>query len=1434
MRDSSERVQYIADYLCSYKTKIEALNKNGLFDTATLYELFAAEVCKLWFGQDFINLNTTRSNYPYVDLVSKDGTIYVQVSTGQDIPSKVKTTLEKIVKSSDPVYSEIHMLYFFVLGNDSIERVPEYTGKERIGNVDFSPEENLISIKDIIEKAKTNYQFQKSLYDLLYDESESFRSAAEKLYEMTRRSKAIIQNDIDGLINGEYEINRSDLISKIKAEGFQNISIIGDAGAGKSALCKKLVFEEELMLFTRAENINELSDIDCIWNLNISSVLRYLKGRKIVFFIDALEFIADGRKSNIDLLLHLYEVVGDYDNAYIVTSCRTSDKNAFIRLVSTYDIHEYVVPELTDEEIAKTAMKYPVIKEMLQQNRYSQLLRSPFYLNMIVEQIKSKDDLDGTNGLRGFIWDNVICMKNKALPAGITSSDIRDAVNRIVFTRAQEFSIGIPKDDVPDHVLRVLLSKGIILQTNDKLRLRYDIFEDICFEQLFDREFDKCKGDFQSFFASLTCLGRCVYRRYQIWVENKLFLKEARASFLYSLVFSNYLPEDWKKQTIIGITKSRFCKDFFSDYGVDLIERGLLTDFLDITNLYSFETNTYVTSNGYNRAYLRSIGVGRGQLIEIAKENNLYNDSQVKKSIIKMCIDYSKSLSFDERPAKAACEVLEIMIDRVWKEAEKLLSYSHSKEIIKYLNSLYLMAQYCSEWVKSFWKMAISEYKSSSRSVGYSLAEEILENTFKNTTPTLAEILPLELTELAWVYWVERIEKEDNNPFRDYSRYNSEEYYGLNEKASHYSFAFNSAEDNTFFQFISSVQFETALRWVIKLSNYSSDCLRISKPNEVHTIELKEFTTQKKYSYYVHPNFFFVGVQEYNVPTLIGDAVFSIRQAVFRNIDYFISKGQNQICLNFVNWIKRIILDESNNTMLLGLLEDIGLIYFSQFPGYSILFASSIDIIMNDSQREIMQSDVMHFLGRRYHIKDKPILSLKDYIRKTQLFGSQEVIEQCETTLDYLYSLIPNDEEHAIQHLQIQKMDLRNADAIPSRGGYYIVPRVTGAAEEVVKNFENSKGREEQRIISQFERQYKESNEGRDLPLADCLNGIEKIQEILDSPENALMAEEIYIKYIACALNKNELEKEARSAYCIYWIDGIYRIINNKGIFVFDKDLIYILFEQADRSLTEDAQASLKRLFLAILLNKNHNGIISKLGVTLKQYLPRNECWSLLLFNTIIELAKDEMHHNHFNAQYTIQHTGKGNSEYLPNISPKPSYADTIIKDHGDIPYQSQQEAIIQKYLLNEEIRTAPVFDINQYDISVLCRLVNCGMTLYNEQFYVVIRAILHQLIEIWHSYDRKGRRVDVLDTYDEREVCDFLKTELINPEKTDLVIDLLFSEVDFSKAVSDTYEFYEEVLIGYLPNYVDAYNDNALRRKFKMIAEKIENRIHTIVLGPN
>lgn len=81
----------------------------------------------------------------------------------------------------------------------------------------------------------------------------------------------------------------------------------------------------------------------------------------------------------------LYNVVQKYENAYIITSCRTSDKNAFIKIESKYNIVSYEVSEISEIELNLLKNQYQVIKEMSENKRYADLLRTPFYINIIIK-----------------------------------------------------------------------------------------------------------------------------------------------------------------------------------------------------------------------------------------------------------------------------------------------------------------------------------------------------------------------------------------------------------------------------------------------------------------------------------------------------------------------------------------------------------------------------------------------------------------------------------------------------------------------------------------------------------------------------------------------------------------------------------------------------------------------------------------------------------------------------------------------------------------------------------------------------------------------------------------------------------------------------------------------------------------------------------------
>ncbi len=205
LKNSADRIDYIAEYIASYKNKIELLNKQGLFDNATLFELFAEKICALWFGQAFHNLNVEKANYPYVDLMSEDGNIFIQVSTNKDMPTKIRSTLEKIRDSKKTESKSISNVYFFMLGNESKEKVKDFSGEEKIGNIEFKASENLITADRVLNKAKNDLDFQIALYDLLKKDSEAIKNIADRLAVIINTSKELMDLNIDGLINGEYK-----------------------------------------------------------------------------------------------------------------------------------------------------------------------------------------------------------------------------------------------------------------------------------------------------------------------------------------------------------------------------------------------------------------------------------------------------------------------------------------------------------------------------------------------------------------------------------------------------------------------------------------------------------------------------------------------------------------------------------------------------------------------------------------------------------------------------------------------------------------------------------------------------------------------------------------------------------------------------------------------------------------------------------------------------------------------------------------------------------------------------------------------------------------------------------------------------------------------------------------------------------------------------
>ena len=222
---------------------------------------------------------------------------------------------------------------------------------------------------------------------------------------------------------------------------------------------------------------------------------------------------------------------------------------------------------------------------MCEMKAYSSLLRIPFYIELILEKDINPDDIHDEVALREYIWVYIICQKERAKNHQLKFNEIAQTVKKIVFDRAKQNLLGIRSDTVDSHILRMLVSEGILIEQGPSVRLKHDIFEDICFEQYFDEKFQECRGNYLLFYNEIEEMGRCVYRRYQIWISNKLFGSQDRTKFLYSLIFTDAIPVEWKKQTEIGIVKSKYCSSFFDEQGLNIQESGQIWDFVNITKI---------------------------------------------------------------------------------------------------------------------------------------------------------------------------------------------------------------------------------------------------------------------------------------------------------------------------------------------------------------------------------------------------------------------------------------------------------------------------------------------------------------------------------------------------------------------------------------------------------------------------------------------------------------------------------------------------------------------------------------------------------------------------------------------------------------------------------------------------------------------------------
>lgn len=1415
MNNSVERIKYLTKYILNYESKIKAFNKLGLFDEAKMFELFAIEVCKLYFLCDFSNLNFVRNNYPCVDLISDSKDLYVQVSTSENVPTKIKNTLLNIKNSDNQEIKKIKKIYFLVLNNDSIGKVKDYTGKNKIGKISFEKNKNLITTLDILKKAENDLNFQQKLFDIC-KKNESTPDY-EKFNEAINDSNLLIK-DITDTIGGDYKINIDNLITEIEDDKSNFILVTGQAGTGKSVLCKHIVQKKTNFLYAKAERILELNDVDQIWNFSISHVFNSLAS-DFDIFIDSLEFVADN-KTKLDLLNCLFSRLANYKNIRVICSCRESDRSSFIKLENNYNFSVHTVKPILVSEIKNISKKFPIVKDMMNDDRYRDLLSIPFYLNCLtkirdITNIKNEDDL------RNLIWEKMICLGDRKNESIITD---------LVLDRAINFLLGSDINKYDFSQISKLVSGNSLIEHNGTVRLKYDIFEDICFERYIDSLFDNCKGDYSIFFSNLSKLGRCIYRRLQIWIENKLFTKNNRSKFLYTLLNSESISNAWKKQIEIGIVKSRHSYDFLIENSDILLKKNYINELVKLVNLYGFEIDKVNTNDSSIK--LKPIGIGRSALIKIIFEKEIYKTEVISDaSISKIICDMSNDDNLTPDIASMSCKIIQYFVEKCISDStiDYYDKYSLCKTNIK---TLLNMSNYCSDWFKGYIK-ALIEHLSSHDTSRIRYASDSISDLICFDNGNLAISNYDDVIELFSHYFTDNL---DDHNFMHYSNRDLHDdwKYGLNSNAESYLQDYRDfpANCSTCFWLLLKKNYWKTLSWLIfYLNNIAT---QYNKNEKLYHFDLFFADNETHKKFIGNERMWIASFQEYQVPTIISDLIFTFEKFTEDGLS-LLPADEKKV---FLERIKKVIIDNTNNIFLLSSILLFGLKNVQDVPGYAVDLASCLDLVLIDCSRfsltinnpakevlekEIIQKVGLPSLGEQRYKENNIQLDLRTYMLESQL-TTKSVSNKCEKILEYLYSMTKNDEENAIYYLQIEAMDLKKTSFHKIDDSRYLVnANPTGEALTYSKKSDAYT----EPIIDMYNVIKKVNNklENSNLTVDEAKEAVLNLIEYVNHPFFPAISNNVFTLLCYCLKNEN-LSLGTRNELCNIWLRLLSQKQDNASIII-DCKFYSILFEQLKYKISLDIKNNIKIIILDSFISNNVEDIsntqLKKISI---EYLKNNNHISRLIFNTILSLAEDEMNHQKYNFAY---YKKKENTKeiFKPNLVPHLAGVDFTIKRDGAKPYCSNREKIIEKHLFNECDLIVEDFNIDNYDFALLCSAIECGIDF--DSIAVILRQLLLKIIDIYHITKDRFRSHDIFDVYKQHDLKSLFGKFLLNENTSNEMINILFNDIDFSLFSSETFDFYVEVFDELTPYYYDDYESHKIRNLIENDLNEVEKKISGI-----
>ncbi|MBN1876728.1 MAG: NACHT domain-containing protein [Anaerolineae bacterium] len=495
------------------------------------------------------------------------------------------------------------------------------------------------------------------------------------------------------------------------------IIVKGIAGVGKSVFAKasiqRLQQEHYYVFAFKADSFVRESlgaAFDYI-DSDFKSILEYIgQTQQVVVLIDSLEKLLETMA--YEALKEFLRICKELQNVKIIITCRN---HAYQQLVFQlhYEFPKYDSVEVslfTDAEFEQVESQFPLLVTLTQNERVKQILRRPFYLQLVIKysQLAKRTDEFTERDFKKLIWDEVISKRNIQRGRIFETIALQRAVSMNLYARV---------DGLDPVIVKQLFNDNIILieeQLAEAYTPSHDVYEDIALTRFVERVYQE-KQTTLDFFHRFGGKKPAKRRAFRLWVNDSLFdITPGLRSFIYDVFESDEVEQYWKDEIIIAILRSEYCHSFF-DSSEEILQRdnySLFVRFIHLLKTTCQEPDKRAVEllrsenkdSLYQGVYLVPAGPGWEPVIDFTYKHFTYLGTYYSLILRLIAHEWAKKLYFgNELPpeAKNAGKILLNIIEESKDQYDSRRNKPYSeKDIDKALEVLFNLCSLFKKEVK--------------------------------------------------------------------------------------------------------------------------------------------------------------------------------------------------------------------------------------------------------------------------------------------------------------------------------------------------------------------------------------------------------------------------------------------------------------------------------------------------------------------------------------------------------------------------------------------------------------------------------------------------------------------------------------------------------------------------------------------------------------